>query len=225
MTVDDLISRVVRDLKPVEPLSLPGVRAWRWGVLAVTGGALVVGIIGVRADLARMATTLTFQGHAVLVLLATIMAAVAALVLAVPGERLSPWRLWAPLVAVVAWGVWLTVELRLATLASAGAWTIDFGWGCVVKALLFEALPGAALCTMIGRAAALDVRRAMVFEGLATAGIGALGVQIVCRKRASLLLLVWHAGPVVALTAIAALAGAPLFAAWSYSRGQRGHLS
>lgn len=226
MTVDDVISQVVRDLKPVAPLSLPGVRAWSWGLVALTGGALVVVMMmGVRADLARVATTLTFQAHAVLMLLATVMAAVAALVLAVPGERLSSWRLWAPLAAVVAWGVWLIIDLDLATARSAEASMIDSGWGCIVKALIVEALPGAVLWMMIGRAAALDVRRTLMFAGLATAGIGALGVQFACPKTATMHLLVWHAGPVLALTAIAALAGAPILRSWTRRRAVSAHLS
>jgi hypothetical protein len=221
MTVDDVIPRLVRDLKPVTPLSLPATRAWRWGVLAAVSGALVVGATGVRPDLARVGTSLTFQAHAVLVLLATSMAALAALALSVPGERLHPRRLWTPLLAAAVWVALLSADIGLAMAGGdMKALSVDFGWGCVAKALTLEVLPGVVLFTMIGRAAALDVRRTLLFAGLATAGIGALGVQFTCPKTATMHLIVWHAGPVLALTATAALAGAPLFA-W-ISRGNRG---
>ena len=211
MTVDDLISGLVRDLKPVNPLAPPMVRAGQWGLIAVPAVALALAMTGVRSDVARAAATIQFQAHTVLLLLATAMAAAAALVLAVPGERLIPWRARAPLLAAAAWGAWLAAELWVAAVGpTVGALTIDNGWGCVGKALAFDLVPGVALFTMMRRGAALDVRRAAMFAGLAVVGIGALGLEFACPKVAPMHLMVWHAAPALAVTLVTVFGAAPI---------------
>ena len=208
MTADRLIANLVRDLEPVTPLSPPGIRAGQWVVLAVTAGVLAVATLGVRDELAATVSTVPFQVHGVLLLIATVMSAGAAMVLAAPGERLSAWRAWAALLAAVAWGAWLAGELGLAAAShTIGAWNIDQGWGCVGKAVAIELVPGIALFTMLGRGAAIDTRRAAMFGGLAVVGVGALGLEFGCPNTLPMHLLIWHAGPVLVFTVVAAFAG------------------
>lgn len=54
----------------------------------------------------------------------------------------------------------------------------------------------------------------MTFAALAAGGVGALGVELTCPKTDAMHLLIWHAGPIVALPVVAAVAGAPLFVLW-----------
>ncbi len=82
-------------------------------------------------------------------------------------------------------------------------------------------VPGIALFVMVGRGASVESRRAVMFAGVASAGVGALGVEFTCPKTDALHLLVWHAGPVVAIPLTAVLAGAPLFARWLRRRQER----
>ena len=65
MTTDDVVSALVRDLRPVTPLPAPGVRAWQWGLVAAVSGGLAVAAFGLRPDITRAAATLNFRAHAV----------------------------------------------------------------------------------------------------------------------------------------------------------------
>ena len=218
MTTDDVVSALVRDLKPVAPLPAPGVRAWHWSLVAAVIGGLAVAGFGLRLDLAGAASTLSFQAQMVFLVLATVLAGGAALVLAIPGERLSQARRSAPIAAALAWGAWLLAELASAVGSSSAAWAIDSGWGCVAKTMTIAAIPGAALLLMVGRGAPVETRRAVMFAALAAAGVGGIGVEFTCPKTEPMHLLVWHFGPVLMLPLMAALAGAPLFAMWMRRR-------
>ncbi len=221
MTTDEVVSTLLRDLKPVSPLPAPNVRAWAWGAIAAVAGGVAAAVFGLRPDLAHAATTLNFQAHTTALVLATAFAGGAALLLAIPGEPLSRARRLVPMAAAGCWVAWLLVELASAVGRSPTAWTIDFGWACVAKAMTIAAVPGVALLLMVGRSASVELRRAVMFAGLASAGVGALGVEFTCPKTGALHLLVWHAGPVVAIPLTAGLAGAPLFARWLRRRQER----
>ena len=218
MTTDEVVSTLIRDLKPVSPLPTPNVRAWTWGAMVAGAGGAAAAVLGLRPDLAHAATTLNFQAHTTSLLLATALASGAALLLAIPGERLARARQVAPIAAAGGWVAWLLVELASAVGRSPAAWTIDFGWGCVAKAMTIAALPGATLLLMVARGAPVEVRRAVTLAALASAGVGALGVEVTCPKTDAMHLLVWHAGPMVALPLVAAVAGAPLFVWWMHRR-------
>ena len=214
MTTDEVLSRLVLDLKPVAPLPTSGVRTSRWVVGASAVAGLAVALLGRRVDLVSAAGTLAFQAHSTLVAVATVTSAGAALVLAVPGEQLAPWRLWAPIAAVAAWAVWLSAELGLAAAASSTAWTVDAGWGCVAKSIAVGLVPATALLVMIRRGAILDPGRALTLAALASAGIGALGVEFMCPKTEPMHHMVWHLEPVIALPAAICLASASRCAKW-----------
>lgn len=214
MTTDEVVSTLIRDLKPVSPLPAPNVRAWTWGAMVAVAGGAAAAVFGLRPDLAHAAATLDFQAHTVFLVLATALASGAALLLAIPGERLARARQLAPIAAAGGWVAWLLVELASAVGRSPAAWTIDFGWGCVAKAMTIAAVPSAALLLMVGRGASVEVRRAVTFAALASAGVGALGVEVTCPKIDAMHLLIWHAGPVVVLPLVAAVAGTPIFMWW-----------
>jgi len=219
MTADDLISELVRDLEPVTPLPPPGTRALRWTLAAVVTGGLVIGVFGVRPDIVLASATIPFQAHMSLLALAALTAALAALTLAVPGEDLSQWRRALPVLAAMTWGVWVAAELGLAVAAGAAtALHIDRGWHCITLAMAVGAVPAALLFWMVSRGAVLDGRKAAMFAGLAAAGVGALGVEIICPKIAPMHLFVWHVAPVLAWTVIAAVAGASALKSTTSSR-------
>ncbi|MGH9199972.1 MAG: NrsF family protein, partial [Vicinamibacterales bacterium] len=190
--------------------------------VASVGGGLVVAFLGLRPDFVIAAGTLAFQAHTTLVAVAMVMAARAALVLAVPGEELTSWRGWTPIAAVAGWALWLSSELGAAATGSAAAWTVDAGWGCVAKSIATAAAPGAALFVMLSRGATLDLYRSVMFAALASAGVGALGVEFLCPKIEAMHLIVWHLGPVMVWPVAAGLAGAPLFAMWIRRRDAYG---
>ena len=210
MATDEVIANLVRDLQPVQPLPVPQVRLAQWGLVVVATMALVTAGIGPRADLPARLATLSFPAHSLLLLLVAISSAIAALAMAIPGERVQPWRRWAPVAAGLAWAACLFGELWFAANGE-GLWPGIEGVGCVAKAFAFGVTPGMALMIMIGRSAPGDVPATMVFAGLAAAAVGALGVELTCPMTSPGHLLIWHAGPVVAAALAARVSGRAIF--------------
>ncbi|MGE0863474.1 MAG: NrsF family protein [Vicinamibacterales bacterium] len=221
MGTDDVIDRLVRDLEPVTPLPVPAVRLWRWVAVSAAAGAATVTMLGRRGDLGALMFTSSLQAHVLLLILAAISSAGAALALAIPGETVRGWRRVAPALALGAWLAWLAGELM--PLAAGGvAWTAA-GWGCVAKAFVIGSTPGLILAIMLGRGAPGDVRATVTFAALAAAAVGALGVELTCPLDGPMHLLLWHAGPVMAVVMLAALFGRAAFSAFAarQSEGRR----
>ena len=211
MATDEMIASLVRDLQPVKPLPVPHVRLAQWGLVAVATTAAVTAGIGPRADLLASLTTVPFQAHALLLLLLALSSAIAALAMAIPGERVQLWRRWAPVAAGLAWAAWLGAELLVVAVNGQGLWPGTEGIGCVAKAFAFGVTPGIALTIMLGRGLPGDTRATMVFAGLATAAVGAFGVELTCPLTSPSHLLVWHGGPVVAAALAAWVVGRTIF--------------
>lgn len=211
MATNDVISNLVRDLEPVSPLPLPRVRLSRWVAAAVA--IVAVAALGRRGDFVAAVSTLPFQAHTLLLLIAAVSSAGAALTLAIPGEPLGSWRRAAPVVSVVAWGAWLAGELLFFAAEGGEVWPIAAGWGCVAKALAVGVMPGVVLAIMVGRSAPADVRGTVTFAALAAALVGALGVELTCPLTRPTHLLLWHAGPVMAVVLLASVFGRAVFAA------------
>lgn len=211
MATDELIANLVRDLKPVRPLPLPRRRLASWAVIVGVAAAGVVAAIGLRVNLAVSLSTITFQVHVWLLLLCAATSAAATLMLVMPGERVTWLRRWLPATAVSAWVIWLAGELWISAVNGerlAPGWV---GAACVAKAVAFSVTPGIALMIMLGRGAPGETRATMVFAGLAVAAVGALGVELTCPLTSPSHLLVWHAGPVIAVVVTSMLLGRTMF--------------
>lgn len=211
MATDEVISNLVRDLRPVHPLPVPQARLTQWGLVVVATMAVVTAGLGARADLLASLVTLRFHAHSILLLMVALSSAIAALAMAIPGESVQSWRRWAPVAAVVAWAAWLFGELWVSAANGAGLWPGVEGVGCVAKAFTFAVAPGIALTLMIGRGLPSDTRTTMAFAGLAVAAVGALGVELTCPITSPSHLLVWHAGPVMAAVLAAWVFGRTMF--------------
>jgi hypothetical protein len=220
METNELIDGLVRELEPVSPLPLPRVRLRRWLMASAAVGAVAVAVLGRRGDLATALFTQKFQAHMAFLLLAAISSAAAALALAIPGESVGTWRRAAPTVAMGAWLAWLGGELMPLAAAGGAAWP-EAGWGCVAKSFAIGAAPGFVLAVMVGRGAPADVRATVTFAALAAAAVGALGVELTCPLDGPMHLLLWHAGPVMAVVLVAALFGRTAFVALTQPEERR----
>lgn len=206
MATNEVIAGLVRDLRPVRPLPLPGVRASAWAAAAAGIVAAVTALLGLRADLTAVASVPVFQLHVVLLLVAAIGSATAALASAVPGEPMSHWRRAAAPLAVFAWGVWLCAEVWWFAADGGAWWPIAAGFGCAAKAAAIGAAPAWLLIAMTVKAAPPDARRTGCYTGLAAAAVGAIGVEMTCPLNNPMHLLLWHAGPAVMTAGIVAVA-------------------
>lgn len=214
MATNEVIANLVRELRPLAPLPLPRTRTLWWAAASalITLGA--VSAIGLRADLGSAATTPSFQMHALFLLVAAWGSAAAALTAAVPGEPLSRSRQTAPLIALSGWCLWIGAELGWLAAAGGAWWPVAAGWGCVAKSFAVGFLPAALLIMMIAKAAPPDLRRTGLFAGLSGAAVGAFGVEMTCPIVNPAHLLLWHAGPAVAIVAVAALFNRGASRAW-----------
>ncbi len=212
MATNNVIDRLVQELRPVSPLALPPVRLSRWLAASAAVGAATIAMLGRRGDLGVAVFTQPFQAHALFLILAAISSAGAALAMAIPGEPVTSWRRAAPALALIAWVAWLAGELMPLAAAGGAPWPAA-GWGCVGKAFAIGVTPGLLLAIMVARGAPGDVRATMTFGALAAAAVGALGVELTCPLNGPMHLLLWHAGPVMVVGLLAALFGRAAVAA------------
>jgi len=209
---DSLIDALSRRAQPVRPLPRPSVRAVLW---LAPGLAIVAGVVvAVKGPFdPRMVTGDARLAIEQAAMLATaIGAAVAAFQSTVPGAS-RRW-LWVPAATLALW------------LASVGRGCVDdylrlgaeglalgFDSGCVVPAVLIGVVPGVAMVAMLRKGAPLTPRLTLAFAGLAVAALANFGLTLFHIGDVSIMVLVWHFGLIVALSATASWLG-PRLLAW-----------
>jgi hypothetical protein len=203
MRTDELIADLARRATPVRVLRAPWQRWAAWLPLAAGSALAGLAVFGTRPDLAAMLTRPMFIATAVAAASVTMLAAVAALRLGVPGAEFST-RLRATVVAIAAaWAALLVVAVLQAGHGFSGAteWPI-----CFVRVLGIGALPAAILFQMLRRAAPLEPAWASAMAGMAAMGAAAGAIQAICPLNDPAHALLGHFGPVLAVGALAAWA-------------------
>ena len=213
MTTDDLISRLVEDMRPVRRLVSPRTRAAHWLATAVVGVLIGLLYFGVRRDLADASRSAIFLARVVLLGATAWLAIVTCMRLSVPGADERAWRRWWPLVAVgsvLAIGAGELVYAML--LGDAGS---PFrSWTCVRKVGVAGALPAIAVVVMIRQGVSLEPRWTAMVGMLAAAASGALTAELACPITQPMHTFVWHLVPTVVLAGVGLLAGE----VWARSR-------
>ena len=213
MRSDELISALVRDLAPAAALPPPARRFARWmlvPLLSVMAGLL---LWGVRNDVSSLREPAELQ--LIVVALATgLAAALAALLLAVPGARGAAAMAWAPIGASALWVALLASRI----ISSGGSFDGSMAWPypiCVVKVLSMAVLPGVALIVMMRRSWPLRADWTMGLAGLAAGAVGSLGAHLACPEANPAHALLGHVAPMLALAVLGAVlgrqSGAPTF--------------
>ena len=197
----ELIDTLVRDATPVRPLAPAAVRLARWAL--ATALCLIVGValVQLRHDIAETMWTASFLVQAGLLIGTALLAAAAALVVGVPGAEPAPAARWLPLVAITAWAGWLLAAI-LAQPADSRIWWPVPAPECGADITLFGLAPGVLLWSLVRRTAPLRPAWAGLLATLTAAALGALATQLVCSNNDAAHLLLWHFGPVTALTAV-----------------------
>lgn len=204
VNTEHLIQELATDVTPVRPLRRPTLRAAAW----VAGAAVYLGVLTAvmspRDDLgARMYDT-QFLLEQWAALLMGVTAAGAALSSVVPGRRLRLLMLL-PLASLAVWlGLIGVRTLQDAQTLGLGAVLVQVNWRCVTAILVGAAVPAVAMARMLGRGAPLTPRLTAGLGGLAAAGLGNFAV---CLSHPHGFDLIWHAGTVLLLAALAAWLG------------------
>jgi hypothetical protein len=203
---EDLIVQLASQASPVTPLPSPGRRVVRWLAAAVLAVAAGVVAFGVRRNLADAWLSPAFLGDAIFGIMLTGVGAWASLAWAIPGAREQS-RLRALTLIVLAG--WATVVA--ASVVHAGQPLGDSHWPvCALRVVLVGVGPAVLLLSMIRRAAPLHAGSTTALALSASAATGALAVGLVCPVSAPAHTLLGHAGPVLVLTIVGAIAGRSL---------------
>jgi hypothetical protein len=212
MTADtkQLIRELTDNVKPVRRPARPFVRTLAW--LGVSLGYILIFIVLMPAhrDLRANAHNDLFLVEQAAAFATGLTAAIAAFVSVIPGYS----RRWA-LLPALPFAVWLASlgPGCNGELDQFGIANLPLGhnpW-CAPFIVLFGALPAAAITVMLRRGAPLTPRLTAALGGLAAAGLANVGVRIVHPEDVSIMLLVWHVGVVLALSALAGAYGRYFF--------------
>lgn len=205
-----LIRELSKNVAPVQRPAGPLTRTAIWVAISLACIGFFVMIMPARQDVSPDSRGPLFMLEQAAALATGLTAAMAAFASVVPGYS----RKWLAL-PLLPFAVWL---------ASLGPGCIQelnqFGmqhlplthnpW-CAPFIVIFGAVPAAAITVMLRRGAPLTPRLTAVFGGLAAAGLANVGVRIVHPEDVSVMLLVWHVGAVLALSALAGATGGYFF--------------
>lgn len=206
-----VIDRLVAECRPVKRLQPPLLRAALWLGVAI-GLVLLVSLLrGLRPDLADQFSRSDALLAFVAAVLTGVSAAIATFQVSVPGRA----RAWA-LLPVPALGLWLA----------------SLGWGCIndwirlgpdglamghsfecLGSILTMSLPlGLILAVMVRHAGYGRPRVTALLGALSVSALASAGVTFFHDLDTALMVLIWHMGPVLAITFGSWLFGERLFA-------------
>lgn len=207
---EELVGSLVDDLTPVRRLRRPLVRAVGWLAFAVAAIGVVVALSGFRPDLTARLAEPWEVAQLVAAAGTGALAAIAAFHLALP-DRSGAWA--------------------LLPLPGFALWLASLGWGCVADFVRLGP-DGLALGTSwaclgfilglslpLGGAMLFALRHAGPIRPVPTAATGVLsvamlasvGLSLVHRLDAAIMVLVWHAGAVLIAVAVSAGLSRPTF--------------
>jgi hypothetical protein len=202
---DDLIARLVADLRPAAPLRQRDGMGLALLALAL-GAVLVTGGLGLRQDLMAGRPDPLVLTAAGLFLVLALASAWAAVDMARPavGIRRDGWG-WTALMAAVLPGAALAV-MAADALAGAPAGPDRGGWACLVLGSGIGLLTGAALTVWLRRGAPGSPERAGLLTGVAAGAAGIFAVSLWCPEDSIVHIGVWHAAAVAAMGLLGRLA-------------------
>jgi len=211
MTNDELVQKLVRELRSVRRLRGFEWRALVWAALAFGWMALVTHALGARPDLLRKLGEAPFLAEGAALLALFVASARSAFRLSVPGlERAGSTRAL-PLVGLGVWMLLVVVDPsgRVVEAASLPR-TFLPGSPCAWKTIVLVFAPALCAFLMLRRAAPLSEGWTGLCALLACGALAMLGTHVVCRNDSLRHVLVFHVGAVLVAAAVGIVAG-PLF--------------
>ena len=206
MQTELLIARLARQAGPVRVNATLNVVWARWVLVSVVSAAAGLCYYGLRRDAVAQLASAEFLARALVTTLVAMFAARHALRWGVPGMEPDGRRRYVPEIALVTWACLLMAPLvgvAMLDRIAAVRWHPACAWQLATVAVL----PASWLCWQLRRAAPYALLWTSAQAALASAAVGALAVQWICGLNASAHHLVWHLAPMLAVTAVLALAG------------------
>ena len=205
MDTNLLIERLSTDCAPVRCLRCPATRAATWLAIATPYVALMQ-LVSPGANFAAMLDDPRFLIEQVAALLTTITAAYAAFAVTVPGydRRILllpalPLAVWLGALCVGSAEEWLRDGF-------AGLW-LRGEWFCVRWILTIGSVPAIVLAFMLRKGAPMAPYATAALGGLAAASLGQFALRLFHAEAVTVLMVVWHVGAVIAISALAGWIG------------------
>jgi hypothetical protein len=214
MRTNQLVAQLAGEATPVRVLARPWTRAVFWTAVGSVYLTVLVVAVSLRDDFGVRVRDPWFVTEQLAALATGVTAAAAAFASVVPGYRRDIVLL--PLASLAAWLAIVTVQ-ALPEFQTGGAAMVGADWRCVAAILVGSAVPAGTMFTMIRRGAPLSPRPTAGLGALAAAGLGNLGICLFHPHNSSAIILFWHCGAVLALSAAAMFVGAR-FLRWPVAR-------
>ncbi len=205
MSTEQLISRLVRDTRPVSRSSRPLVHFGKWSAVGVLYLAAGVLMIGARDDVAAKWRESWFIVHTLIVFGVAVLAATAAFKVSIP-DRQQRFLVSSSAIALAVWLAWIVGALITGSEPHAG-----YGWKCLRNILVLAAPLGVLMYYMIGKAAPLRTGTAGWLGALSAAAAADLATRFICRNDHALHAVIWHFIPVLVLGCIGVVLGRVVF--------------
>jgi hypothetical protein len=205
----ELIGRLVKDLRPVRRLRPPVIRLMSWLALSLPWVIAVVLMMGLRPDInARLSDGrwLIEQGAA---LATAMMAAMAAFCAGVPGR--PRWEHFLPVLPLAVW-LGALCQGSAQEWLSAGSLSLILhqDWQCLPGIIFVGIGPGAVMAVMLRKGFPRAPMTTTALGALASGGLAEVGLRSFHPEAATIMVLVWQAGSVFGLTLLASLFGRKL---------------
>lgn len=209
---EDLIGRLVADLKPVQPLRQREGMS-QMALTLVAGAALVVFALGARTDIMIGRPDPMFLTSSGLFLVLALASAWGALEMARPlvGARRDSW-VWTALMAAVlpvAAAALITLNLFNGHPFIVDSWGLE----CLTVGSVVGTLTMFTLTLWLRRGAPTSLKAAGMLVGVASGAAGIFAVSLCCPANGLIHIGVWHGGTVIGMGLLGRLV-LPRFLAW-----------
>lgn len=199
MNKDRLIAALVTDLRPVRRLPSTPKRLALWLAFAGPPVALIVALMGVRADIGERLGDSLFLAEMLAMLATSLIGAHAALAAGIPGARRGTF-----LLATLPLAGWIGLLAYQYSRESGAVFWLDIH--CIPAIAVISLVPIAVMISLI-RQGARDRRALSVFWGtLAAAALANVGLRLFHPVDSALMVIAWQFGTVMVLSGLAAAA-------------------
>ncbi len=190
-----LIDSLSSDLKEVKVCCHPLKKALPWILGSFIYLALGVFVFGVRFDMGERLLDSTYLFEMGLIVAMSFSAALCSLWLSVPDMRGQRWMLAVPITFFGALVFWIALRFVF----DLGDMP-HIGWHhCLNEAIIFGAIPAAALCFLSSRGKTTQPGMMLFMNVIAIGGLGYIGLRIVCGSDDIGHLFVFHFFPYIVI--------------------------
>ncbi len=202
MKTERLVEQLAATLTPVQRIASPATRMAWWLLISVPAACLVIGIFGLRSDLAECLANRAFLVEEAAALLTALTGIYAALCAGLPDQ--PGWKVWLPVAPMALWFGFLgqqcfDVFLRLGS----DGLRITSDVMCLPAIALGGLVPAITIVVMLRRSGKFRTTHACLCGALGAAALGAAALRVYHLEDAAIMVIVWQFGSVALFSLVA----------------------